>query len=221
MGNNLRLRLISSLLTGAMTIWIIFAGGFWLYVEIAICLCGLLIEWSKINHTKKTALFVGGVTYITAPMIFWLWSAIYRQEAMIRSILWILTIVCSCDIFAFFGGKLLKGPKFAPKISPNKTWSGVFIGGVFAFLASIIYIFFSEWPSETNFAKIIMSVIIIIAAVLGDLLESKVKRILGVKDTGKIIPGHGGICDRLDSFLLASNVFIILDYSLKMGFIFG
>ena len=151
-------------------------------------------------------------------MLFWLWAAIDRQGSMIRSILWLLSIVCSCDICAFFGGRLLKGPKFAPKISPNKTWSGVVVGSIGALIASMVYLFFRHIVMPE---MVVASVFIIVAAILGDLLESKIKRILMVKDMGNIIPGHGGMCDRLDSFLLASYTFIILDYSLKMGFIFG
>ncbi|MDR1034336.1 MAG: phosphatidate cytidylyltransferase [Holosporales bacterium] len=223
MENSLPLRMISAVITGALTIWIIIDGGFWLYLEISVCLLSLLREWCKINRNKgKTILFVGGIIYVTLPMLFWLWAAIYHQKAMIRLGLWVLTIVCTCDIFAFFGGKILEGPKLAPKISPNKTWSGVIIGATGALSASMLYLcFFCDQFGGINTTNIIISILITIAGILGDLLESKIKRILMVKDTGSIIPGHGGMCDRLDSFLLASYIFIIIDYVLKMGFIFG
>ncbi|MDR1289487.1 MAG: phosphatidate cytidylyltransferase [Holosporales bacterium] len=220
MANDLLLRIVSASITGAFTIWIIIDGGFWLYVEIALCIVGLLGEWYKINRNKRRAgLFVGGIIYILSPMLFWLWAAIYHQEAMIRAILWILSIVCSCDIFAFFGGRLLGGAKFAPTISPNKTWSGVIVGSIGALISSTCYLFFRR--IEISGILGLASILIIIAAILGDLIESKVKRVLMIKDTGSIIPGHGGMCDRLDSFLLASYAFIILDYSWKMGLIFG
>jgi phosphatidate cytidylyltransferase len=212
---------VSAAVTGALTIWIIIDGGFWLYVEIILCLLGLLWEWYRINHNRRgTWLFAGGIIYIALPMLFWLWAASSRQESMIRSVLWLLAIVCPCDIFAFFGGRLLGGAKLAPKISPNKTWSGVVVGSIGASITSVSYLFIRD-VEMSGVLMVTSSIVLVIAAVLGDLLESKIKRILMVKDMGSVIPGHGGMCDRLDSFLLASYAFIIMDYALRMGLIFG
>ena len=144
-------------------------------------------------------------------MLFWIYESRYFPETLSTNILWAFTIVWSCDIFAYFGGRLLKGPKFAPKISPNKTWSGVIVGSIVAFIVSYIYIIKFM---DANLILITYSVLMIIASVLGDLLESKIKRVLGVKDTGNIIPGHGGVCDRLDSFLLVTYVFIVIKFIL-------
>ena len=121
-------------------------------------------------------------------------------------ILFLFSIVWSCDIFAYIGGKLIGGPKFSPKISPNKTWSGVVCGFVSSFIISYLYIkYVFDMPN-----KILLFIpLFIMASILGDLLESKAKRILGVKDTGNIIPGHGGILDRFDSFILTSYIYII------------
>jgi phosphatidate cytidylyltransferase len=210
MGNNqLLVRIVSGLLTGGMTVWIILDGGFWLYIEIMVCSFGLLSEWVKINRNRKSKLFVSGVVYIAIPMSFWFWYAANKQEIMTKAILWILTIVSVCDTFAFFGGKLFGGPKLAPQISPNKTWSGVVVGSVLATIASLGYLF-TVRSNGLHGTDVLISVIVVIVAVFGDLLESKVKRLLQIKDTGAVIPGHGGVCDRLDSFLLASYAYIII-----------
>jgi phosphatidate cytidylyltransferase len=100
---------------------------------------------------------------------------------------------------------LLKGRKLAPSISPNKTWSGAIVGALASFvLARVFY-------GSVFETKITLLIALIISSIVGDLLESKIKRLLGVKDTGSIIPGHGGVIDRLDSFLMATYTLIIFD----------
>ncbi|MDR1233627.1 MAG: phosphatidate cytidylyltransferase [Holosporales bacterium] len=204
MENELLLRVLGALISGGLSVWIILDGGFWLYVEMALCLGGLLREWIKINRSKNGPLFIGGCIYLTLPMLFWSWKAFYFPDMIAKEILWVLTIVATCDTFAFFGGRILGGPKLAPKISPNKTWSGVVVGAIFAYIASIVYV--NTIFVDTTQWRTKWTVILIVAAILGDLLESKVKRVLKVKDTGNAIPGHGGLCDRLDSFLMATYV---------------
>jgi phosphatidate cytidylyltransferase len=129
--------------------------------------------------------------------------------------LWVLFLVCSNDIGAYFFGKSLGGPKLARKISPNKTWSG-FLGG---FLSSLILSLYLIKPMQIvpNIVcnHVFLIVTLIILSSIGDLLESWVKRVFGVKDSGSIIPGHGGLLDRLDSLLLVSiglSVFIFFGF---------
>jgi phosphatidate cytidylyltransferase len=170
----------------------------------------MLYEWISINSNKLSLLFVCGCFYIILAMLFWIYEARYFPYTLSINILWIITIVCTCDIFAYIGGSLLKGPKLAHKISPFKTWSGVITGVIFSFLSSQ---FFIRYFMDNNHKFVWASVFVIIGSIIGDLIESKAKRILNVKDTGRIIPGHGGVCDRLDSFILATYIFIILRFS--------
>ena len=114
------------------------------------------------------------------------------------------TICCwATDTGAYFIGKLLKGPKLAPDISPNKTWSGA-IGG--CLLALLVSMFMKPYLSvEFDLIGVTgFTIIISIFGQFGDLLESWAKRMLAVKDTGNIIPGHGGVLDRIDALLLAA-----------------
>ena len=135
----------------------------------------------------------------------------------------IFSISMSTDTFAYLVGRTLKGPKLAPKISPNKTISGAIGGLVFGALATMaLYLLFNLIPSfNALFESINLNIIHIlmigiegsIANQIGDLYESSVKRKLGIKDFGKIMPGHGGILDRFDSLMFVAPIvyiFIIL-----------
>ncbi len=118
------------------------------------------------------------------------------------------------DMGGYFFGRFFKGPKLCPKISPNKTWSG-FFGGVFLANLCVFFIkhlFFIDTAGESVFyLKFFTVELLILSAVFGDLLESSFKRHIGVKDMGKLFPGHGGLSDRLDSLLAVSIVFSLVD----------
>lgn len=120
-------------------------------------------------------------------------------------ILFVLFVIWATDIGAFFIGRALKGPKLWPSISPNKTLSGSIGGIVIAALVGTIFSFFltnthpiTEW--------MLVSIVISIAGQIGDLVESGIKRSLDVKDSGTILPGHGGVLDRFDSVLFAAPI---------------
>ena len=160
---------------------------------------------------KETKFFTAGIIYILIPMLYVSLKAAELREHFFKIAIWILTIVWSCDILAYFGGRLIGGAKLAPKISPNKTWSGAIVGAVATMILS--YFAMSKFMQIEQIDMYVLSVtaIMIIAAILGDLLESKAKRILNVKDSGNIIPGHGGILDRFDSVLMVLYVFVIAE----------
>jgi phosphatidate cytidylyltransferase len=111
--------------------------------------------------------------------------------------LWTLAIVWATDIGAYFAGRAIGGPKLAPVISPNKTWAGLFGGMVLAGVAGGAITFFGHLPVLTYW----LAPLLAIAAQLGDLAESGMKRRAGVKDSGHILPGHGGLLDRIDGML--------------------
>ena len=161
-----------------------------------------------LRSKKETTLFVTGIIYILLPMMFWILLSV-TPDIFKRCILLSLAVVWSCDIFAYLGGRLIGGPKLAPSISPKKTWSGAITGTIGTMLVAYIFHKMRIGVFSYNFMLISLATVgLAIASIFGDLLESKAKRILEVKDSGNIIPGHGGVCDRLDSFLMVSYVFI-------------
>lgn len=122
-------------------------------------------------------------------------------------LLLLIISIMMCDTFAYFTGKAIGKHHFSA-ISPNKTIEGL-IGGIsISIIIDIILIkvfpYFGDLMPISNLGFIILIVVILIAGIYGDLLESKLKRITGVKDSGNIVYGHGGICDRVDSWVVAA-----------------
>jgi len=125
----------------------------------------------------------------------------------IEWIIWLLVIVAFTDVGAFFVGKSIGKTSFSPS-SPNKTLEGV-IGGVFvATIAGSSYAFYMDL--DIPFIIIFVSFITAITSIFGDLFESYLKREAGVKDSGDIFPGHGGVLDRLDGYLFGSVIMLIV-----------
>jgi phosphatidate cytidylyltransferase len=122
----------------------------------------------------------------------------------ILGLIWMFAVVWTTDIAAYFTGRALGGPKLCPSISPKKTWSG-FLGGVFAAAVAglLVAIVGRKLGIDHNFglwATIVLSIVASIASQIGDLGESALKRHCDVKDSSHLIPGHGGVMDRLDGF---------------------
>jgi phosphatidate cytidylyltransferase len=118
------------------------------------------------------------------------------------TLLWLLFVVWTNDITAYACGRAIGGPKLAPSISPNKTWAG-FFGGVLG--AGLVGGLASRLSGEGSpVALMLTSLLLGVAAQLGDLAESSAKRHFGVKDSSRLIPGHGGLLDRVDGLLAAS-----------------
>ena len=119
-----------------------------------------------------------------------------------ETVIWLGAVVVTTDTAAYFTGRTLGGPKLAPKISPKKTWSGL-LGGVAG--AAIVGGLIAAVVGGSNVALLaLLGGAFAVVAQLGDLLVSKAKRTFDVKDSSNLIPGHGGVLDRLDGFLSTS-----------------
>jgi phosphatidate cytidylyltransferase len=126
--------------------------------------------------------------------------------AGLRNVLFVLLVVWAGDIGAYLVGRLIGGPRLAPKISPGKTWSGAVGGSVAAVLAGAA----AGWENPVRAALLALAFTLVAQA--GDLLESAIKRHFGAKDSGWIIPGHGGLLDRLDGVLAAAPVALLWSF---------
>lgn len=144
--------------------------------------------------TKRRVLALG-IIYTGLPVLALL--LIRKQPDGLLFAIWAMALVWMCDIGAFFVGRAFGGPRLAPMISPNKTWAG-FIGGIIAAGAfgAVLHV---GWglPMRLTLATPLLAVV----AQAGDLYESWLKRQAGVKDSGTILPGHGGLMDRLDGLM--------------------
>jgi len=124
-------------------------------------------------------------------------------------VLYLLALVWVADSGAFFAGRQFGRTKLAPKVSPGKTWEGVFGALIACALFAFGYARFLELSGAALTGFVLVSLVTVLFSVVGDLLESLLKRQQGVKDSGTLIPGHGGILDRIDSLLAAAPIFLL------------
>ena len=203
--NNTKQRVISSIFLLPFAVYAIFFS-LKLFVVFVIAMAILMtIEWIDMakNSADEKRWRVIGFFYILIPLY-----AVYQLRLIsVDIVFWMFSIIWVTDIFAFFSGRILGGKKLAPTISPNKTWSGL-AGAVIA-TAVIGLISASMFPGSVLFF-VIASVSLSIIEQISDLVESKFKRIFGVKDSGNIIPGHGGVLDRLDGMMFTAPAVLLL-----------
>ena len=160
---------------------------------------------------KKNYFFVlTSYFYFYLPLGALLFLNSYAEGKLV--IYWIFIVVWSVDISGFIFGKIFKGPKLVPNISPNKTWSGFVSGIFFAGFFSFLYAYYLEY-NQLLAKYFILGLLGGIVSTAGDIFESKLKRINKKKDTSRLIPGHGGLLDRLDGFLFAILFFWMLSFA--------
>lgn len=138
------------------------------------------------------------------------WCALIILHASPRGGEWtllLLFIVWAADIGAYFAGRKFGKRKLAPKVSPGKTWAGAIGGAVAGSLIGVLGAYYFGLQHEQLVALLLLTVIVVIFSIVGDLCESMFKRHSGVKDSGHIIPGHGGVLDRIDALLAALPIF--------------
>lgn len=147
------------------------------------------------------------VVYVTLPFAFSLalpkFSTLDPSKTFTLEVFMLFVLIWSSDTFAYLTGKFFGKHKMAPKISPKKTWEG-FAGGVI--LTLILGFFVEQYFPELRGNWMMVGFLVSVFAPLGDLVESQLKRSFAVKDSGNIIPGHGGVLDRLDSFIICVPV---------------
>ena len=208
--SNLILRVISSAVLAPIAIVVAWVGGATFVVFWTVAASVVLWEWSALvknssrGRTRNLGWFAGwmvaGLIYAGALLLGPI--SLRRDPALgFEAILFLFAIVWTTDVVAYFAGRTLGGPKLWPALSPKKTWSGALggtLGGVAAGLVVVKVMGLVIAPM-----LVIVAVGLSILAQAGDLLESSIKRRFGAKDASQLIPGHGGLMDRLDGFLTA------------------
>lgn len=146
-----------------------------------------------------------GIVYLGVPAVAFL--ALRELDRGMELVFWLVLVVVATDVMAYLTGRTVGGPKLAPKISPGKTWSGLCGGVLGAVLVGAAAGGLADWGwLQGGFFAAILA----LAAQSGDLFESSIKRRAGVKDSGHLIPGHGGLLDRLDGYLFAAPALAML-----------
>jgi phosphatidate cytidylyltransferase len=171
----------------------------WRWAILSVVLVTIIAAFERAGRGKFWRA-VGGLLYIGFAVLAILYIRTGSQG--LNHLLYLFAVVWAADSAAYLVGSQVRGPKLWPSISPNKTWSGFAAGILFGIVAGSIMARFTGFHG--GFGLELLSAILAIISVGGDLLSSWLKRRFGVKDTGTSIPGHGGVLDRLDALLATS-----------------
>jgi phosphatidate cytidylyltransferase len=144
---------------------------------------------------------LAGLAYAAFPAVALVWLR-GDQALGATAVLYLFAVAWTTDTASYAGGRLIGGPKLAPRISPRKTWSGFIVGALTPALVGLAFATVLKGTSAWKLA--LVSVVLALACQMGDLMESWVKRRFGAKDASQLIPGHGGLLDRIDGLLLAA-----------------
>ncbi|MFM7347848.1 MAG: phosphatidate cytidylyltransferase [Tagaea sp.] len=178
-------------------------------VGLLLCVAGaaIVFVFARSGGRDHPRWLAAGPVYIGVPIVSLIWLR-GNDTAGLETIVWLMACVWATDTGAYFFGRGIGGPKLAPALSPNKTWAGL-LGGM-ACSAAVAWP--ASWlvPAGPPTATLALAgAILAVIAQAGDLLESHVKRRFGAKDAGTLIPGHGGLFDRVDGLLTAAAAFAL------------
>ena len=193
-------RILSSIILLPLVIYFTLMGSFYLIFLITICFIVSFFEWQKM--VKK-------INYKILGLIFLIFSFFSFYDLAINNIVLIPLLICiSTDIGGYIFGNIFKGPKLT-KISPNKTYAGMIGGFFFSILIISLYFNYIDFPLTITW----FLTIILISSVsqTGDIIVSYFKRLSKIKNTGNIIPGHGGLLDRIDGMIFAFPIFYLFE----------
>jgi phosphatidate cytidylyltransferase len=194
-------RVLSALVLAPIAIAAVYFGG-WLFAAFwAVAAAAVLWEWVGLVGLRNYGWVFAGIVYALA---MFLAPVVLRADAQLGmvTILLLFAVVWTTDIVGYFAGRSIGGPKLAPSISPKKTWSGAIAGLAAAVL--IVAMATRFIPQAKIGVLIALTIVLSIVSQAGDLAESALKRRFDAKDASQIIPGHGGVMDRLDGFWAAT-----------------
>lgn len=204
MASNLTQRVASAAVLAPIVLYLTYLGGLFFTIMVSVLCILMMLEWYNLTRLSKKPLIWAavGLFYVILPCVF---LADMRDMYGYPIIFSLIAGVWGTDTFAYVGGKSIGGKKLAPKISPNKTVSGT-ICGVLAGAISFYVVYNLLKPEDHSSAPVGLAILLSLSVIVGDLFESWIKRRFDVKDSGQLIPGHGGVLDRMDGLLAATLV---------------
>ena len=170
---------------------------------------GVLIRYASLKDALQVPLklkLFWGIWIIAGPIV----SLVYlKSQHMLGYLLCLLALVWASDIGAYFAGKTWGKRKLCVAVSPGKTWEGFFGGLAVCMILAMVFIFILK-PHSHPYMLIILAILTHVMSVIGDLFESMLKRMVKVKDSGTLLPGHGGVYDRVDALTAAAPIFTLI-----------
>jgi phosphatidate cytidylyltransferase len=177
------------------------AGGYVGLGLLALPIGAILTTLLSLGRHSLLAAF--GVFYIGLPAAALIWLRSDRTFGL-QAVVFVILVVVATDTGAFLAGRYFGGPKLWARVSPNKTWAGL-LGGLFA--SAVVGAAFAFFVPGADFSRLALTAVVLaVIAQLGDLMESAIKRRFGAKDASALIPGHGGVMDRVDGLVMAATV---------------
>jgi phosphatidate cytidylyltransferase len=212
---NFRARVLSSLIMGPVVLAAVYFGGWIFTLLITLIMLLALREWLQMaNQQKNRVLWIlSGFLYTAVAGLSLLY--LRQQEFGMILVYYLLAVVWGTDIGAYLAGRSIGGPKLIPSISPNKTWAGL-VGGM-ALAAAAGYGVAEGFDTKGSISAALLALILACVAQAGDVFESHLKRRADIKDSGQLIPGHGGVLDRIDGLVFASVFFVLLHAALSVS----
>ncbi|MDC3262742.1 phosphatidate cytidylyltransferase [Pelagibacterales bacterium] len=201
-------RIFSGILFVVPFVFFIIKGDYYFIIYFLIILSILIDEFMNVTVNKigliKRILFS---FFLTISIFHFIFLRLSYDEHIIWYILYVVIAIWLFDSFSLIGGKIIGGKKLLPIISPNKTFSGLISGFVFLIIYSIIV---EQFFQNIDYFIILATILIGITSFFGDTLGSYLKRFLKIKDFGNLMPGHGGLIDRMDAFIMLFFIHFIL-----------
>ena len=207
MKNELIKRILSSIILIPIALFFVIMGSFLFIFFISVCFCIIFYEWHMMSRKKNYNIY--GFIFLTFSFVS-IYQLQFNSDIEPFWLLFIIIVCVSTDVGGYIFGKIFKGPKLT-KFSPKKTYAGM-IGG---YLLSLIFISIINTllvNQELPISWLVFALLISTVSQIGDIIVSYFKRLAKIKDTGKIIPGHGGLLDRVDGMIFAfpfSYIFIL------------
>lgn len=188
----------------------------WISIPVALIIAGiswigfasLVFIYPRLSSWWGESRLVRGMMGMLVLVPCWLALNFMRNEGT-SIILFLLILVCSADVSAYFVGRKWGKTKLAPAVSPNKSWQGVLGAFLGTLIVGLLGAWWSNLPTPLWPYALLLTLITVFFSIIGDLFESMLKRNVDIKDSGFLLPGHGGILDRLDSLTAAAPIFAL------------